>query len=208
MKYFTTLLSAIKLIAITAVFMPAISLFSLQSRAQTSSNNATSMALQERIEQQELRVKPLRAAIQPGTSTYALEKAQCWIDFSRHEALRNNPTRIPDQSLRKAQGILDALEAKTSPGAQLLDSALQVGATDSVAIPSMRKDLWQQFEAIKASRQFVCAAKEIACGEVMLVQAAHAHERIDWRYSRPYFGMAEDLLRSARQKVSACPVTP
>jgi hypothetical protein len=67
-----------------------------------------------------------------------------------------------------------------------------------------RKDLWNELAAVKASAQLRCAARAVACGEVMLVQAAHAHDRIDWRYAQPYFGMAQDRVREARNQALAC----
>ncbi len=186
---------AIKKIAAYAVFMPAICLFSLKIDAQTVPET-----LLQRIEVSSQRIAPARAKATDAQQRYALEKAQCWLDFSRHEALRNNPTQEPELAHQKVTQLLNALSVAAVPDASALDSSL---TSDD---KRMRNDLWAQLETIKTSKQMSCAVKEVACGEVMLVQAAHAHERIDWRYAQPYFGMAEDWVRAAKKQVIACPV--
>jgi hypothetical protein len=190
-------LLTIKRIASGAVFMPAIGLFSSQVSAQT-----TSEPLVKRIEASSQRVAPLRTKAKDTQQRYAVEKAQCWLDFSKHEALRNNPTQVPELALDKAIQLLSGLETGAALSSTALDSVL------SAQEGRMRNDLWTQLEAIKSSKQMSCAVKEIACTEVMLVQAAHAHARIDWRYAQPYFGMAEDGLRSAKSKAASCPTQP
>lgn len=153
---------------------------------------------QQRLDAQRL----LRANSPSGLSnTYIAEKAQCWLDFSRHEALRNNPTAVPGQAQEKAQALATALEAGDAPVANaLLDSVLPA----MPASQRMRNDLWLLLDAVKASSAMLCSAKAVACGEVMLVQAAHLHQRIDWRYARPYFGMAEDLVAQAQEQAKTC----
>ncbi len=153
---------------------------------------------QQRLDAQRL----LRANSPSGLSnTYIAEKAQCWLDFSRHEALRNNPSPVPGQAQEKAQALVAALEAGDAPVANaLLDSVLPA----MPASQRMRNDLWLLLDAVKASSAMLCSAKAVACGEVMLVQAAHLHQRIDWRYARPYFGMAEDLVAQAQEQAKTC----
>jgi hypothetical protein len=161
--------------------------------------------LVQRIAQSQQRLdaqRQLRANSPSGLSnTYIAEKAQCWLDFSRHEALRNNPSPVPAQAQEKAQGLVNALETGDAPVANaLLDSVLP----GMPASQRMRNDLWLRLDAIKATNAMLCSAKAVACGEVMLVQAAHLHQRIDWRYARPYFGMAEDLVSQAQGQAKAC----
>jgi hypothetical protein len=187
--------STIKSIAACAALIPAISLFSSEISAQMVTE-----PLIKRIEASSQRIAPVRAKAKDTQERYAVEKAQCWLDFSKHEALRNNPTQVPELAHQKAAQLLGALEAGSALAASVLNSELSGGDK------RMRNDLWVQLEAIKASKQMACAAKEVACSEVMLVQAAHAHERIDWRYAQPYFGMAEDGVRAAKKQVAACPV--
>ncbi|TAG26276.1 MAG: hypothetical protein EAZ37_09440 [Burkholderiales bacterium] len=187
--------NAINSIAACALSMPIFCLFSFEISAQTVSE-----ALIKRIEASSQRISPVRAKAIDTQQSYALEKAQCWLDFSKHEALRNNPTQVPELAHQKATQLLGALEAGSAPAAFALNSSL-LGDDKR-----MRNDLWAQLEVIKSSKQMACAAKEVACSEVMLVQAAHAHERIDWRYAQPYFGMAEDGVRAAKKQAAACPL--
>jgi hypothetical protein len=153
---------------------------------------------QQRLDaQRQLRAQTLSAI----SAVYITEKAQCWLDFSRHEALRNNPSPVPAQAQSKALALVDALEAGDSPlSPALLDSALP----GMPASQRMRNDLWARLDAVKTSNAMLCSAKAVACGEVMLVQAAHLHQRIDWRYARPYFGMAEDLAVHAQDQAKIC----
>jgi hypothetical protein len=189
--------STIKIIAARAVLLPAFCLFAAEISAQTVSE-----PLLMRIEASYQRITPARGKAKDTQQRYALEKAQCWLDFSRHEALRNNPTDIPELAYQKAAQLLQALDAGRALEPTALSSELAGRDT------RMRKDLWNELEAVKSSKQLSCAVKQVACGEVMLVQAVHAHERIDWRYAQPYFGMAEDWVRAAKQQALACPAQP
>jgi hypothetical protein len=153
--------------------------------------------------QQRLDAQRLHRANSPSglANTYIAEKAQCWLDFSRHEALRNNPSPVPAQAQEKAQALVNTLEAGDAPVTNtLLDSALPA----MPASQRMRNDLWLRLDAVKATSAMLCSAKAVACAEVMLVQAAHLHQRIDWRYARPYFGMAEDLVSQAQEQAKTC----
>jgi hypothetical protein len=135
------------------------------------------------------------------SNTYITEKAQCWLDFSRHEVLRNNPSSVPGHAHEKAHALVSALEAGDSVVQQdLLNSVLPTMPVSQ----RMRKDLWLQLDAIKATNAMICSAKAVGCAEVKLVQAAHLHERIDWRYARPYFAMAEDLVKQAQEQAKVC----
>jgi hypothetical protein len=174
--------------------------------AQNSPNPAAPTGtLVQRIAQSQQRLdlqRVLRANTQSAISnTYITEKAQCWLDFSRHEVLRNNPSAVPAQAQAKALALVDALEAGDAPvPPALLDSILPA----MPASQRMRNDLWLRLDAVKAGNAMLCSAKAVACGEVMLVQAAHLHQRIDWRYARPYFGMAEDLVSEAQEQAKIC----
>ena len=188
-------LFTIKSIALCAVLTPSIALFSSEMYAQVAPE-----ALQTRIESNLQRIALVKPKASDTQQRYAIEKAQCWLDFSKHEALRNNPTDISELAHGKALQLINAVDGGTALSAADLDSSLQKNAV------RMRSDLWAQLDIVKSSKQMACAVKAIACGEVMLVQAAHAHERLDWRYSQPYFGMAEDWVRTAKKQALACPV--
>ncbi len=183
----------IKNIAACAIFMPAICLFSSKINAQTVPET-----LLQRIEVSNQRIAPARVKAKDALQSYAVEKAQCWLDFSRHETLRNNLTQVPELAHQKATQVLNALSVAALPDTFALDSSLTKDDK------RMRNDLWAQLEVIKSSKQMSCAVKEVACGEVILVQAAHAYDRIDWRYAQPYFGMAEDWVRAAKKQATAC----
>jgi hypothetical protein len=191
---------------VAAALLGAAAIFCAPAAAQTTADNKPQAAtLLQRIAHTQLRLdaqRQLRAQSPSALSTaYMTEKAQCWLDFSRHEALRNNPNPVPAQAQSKALALVDALEAGDSPlSPALLDSSLP-GMPIS---QRMRNDLWSRLDAVKASSAMLCSAKAVACGEVMLVQAAHLHQRIDWRYARPYFGMAEDLASQAQEQAKTC----
>jgi hypothetical protein len=189
-----------------AMLCAAAVFYCTQAAAQTPLAAGTQTGtLVQRIAQSQQRLdaqRLLRANSASGLSnTYIAEKAQCWLDFSRHEALRNNPSPVPAQAQEKAQALVTALEAGDAPVANaLLDSVLPA----MPAAQRMRNDLWLRLDAIKATNAMLCSAKAVACAEVMLVQAAHLHQRIDWRYARPYFGMAEDLVTQAQEQAKVC----
>ena len=184
----------IKSIALCAVLMPAIALFPSEIYAQAAPD-----ALQTRIELSLQRIASVKPKAKDTQQRYAMEKAQCWLDFAKHEVLRNNPTDIAELAHGKALQLINAFDSGTTLSATELDSSLQKNTA------RMRGDLWAQLDSVKSSSQMACAVKAVACGEVMLVQAAHAHARIDWRYSQSYFGMAEDWVRSAKKQALACP---
>ncbi len=186
--------NTIKSIALCAALAAVISFFPSEIRAQTAPE-----ALTLRIESSLQRIASTKPKVKDMQQRYAMEKAQCWLDFSKHEVLRNNPTDISELALAKAVQLINAVDNGSAMSAADLDSSLQKNEM------RMRADLWAQLYSAKSSPQMACAVKAIACGEVMLVQAAHAHARIDWRYSQPYFAMAEDWVRTAKKQALACP---
>jgi hypothetical protein len=209
-------LNAIKYIAAGALFYWAGSLFGHKNEAWAQSALVSppvvTSSMAERIVQDQSRAKNLSASSSAGSvqRRYGLEKAQCWLGFAQHEVLRNNPTQVPELAWFKAHQLVNLLE---QPGSILsavqLDSVLLGDASSRLgniapAVQVMRKDLWQQLDSIKNSPALSCSAKAVACAEVMLVQAAHAHDRIDWRYAKPYFGMAEDGVRLAVSQAKSC----
>jgi hypothetical protein len=190
----------IKLIAASALSIWAQGTFS-----QENATKSEPTSLLQRIDASAQRLNAQRHQTSQALPLYALEKAQCWLDFARHEDLRNNRTLVPELAWRKAQEIIErSPTAALTVTDAILDSKLVQTGSDAPQVPIMRKDLWAQLGTLKSGAQLQCTAKAVACGEVMLVQAAHAHERIDWRYANPYFGMAEDFVRQARQQAAVC----
>ena len=137
-------------------------------------------------------------------SNYDMAKAQCWVDVSFHEYSRNDRSPFPDESIKQAEGIIEALENGTTPPAAtpLINDATR-----------LRPDLWTRLDAIKGAPVLECAAQEVACAEVELVHAGNEYKQFGWRHANPYVEMAEDLVAAADEHAAHCeapppPVTP
>jgi outer membrane protein OmpA-like peptidoglycan-associated protein len=132
-------------------------------------------------------------------SGYDMAKAQCWVDVSFHEYSRNDRSPFPDESIKQAEGIIEALENGTTPpqATPLINDATR-----------LRPDLWARLDAIKGAPVLECAAQEVACAEVELVHAGNEYKQFGWRHANPYVEMAEDLVAAADEHAAHCEPPP
>lgn len=131
-------------------------------------------------------------------SFYPLAKAQCWLDSAKTQYHENDRTGYIEESMSESQKIIQALEANKSA---------KVGFdTPHVARSTrLRDDLWEALSAFKSNAPtLACNARTVACAEVRLVRAGHAHEQTGWRAATPHVMMAEDGLRRAAQEAASC----
>ena len=132
-------------------------------------------------------------------SGYDMAKAQCWVDVSFHEYSRNDRSSFPDESIKQAEGIIEALENNTTPpsATPLISDATR-----------LRPDLWARLDAIKGAPVLECAAQAVACAEVELAHAGTEYRQFGWRHANPYVEMAEDLVAEADQQAAHCEPPP
>jgi len=72
----------------------------------------------------------------------------------------------------------------------------------------LRADLWDRLKVIHGTPGFACAAQKVACGEVELVHAGNEFNQQQWRHSKPYIQIAEDLVNEAETAARLCGVDP
>src|SRR5690606_23398084 len=72
----------------------------------------------------------------------------------------------------------------------------------------LRDDLWQRLRAIHGTPGFECAQQKVACGEVELVHAGNEFNQQQWRHSKPYIQIAEDLVNDAEALARQCGAGP
>jgi OmpA-OmpF porin, OOP family len=129
--------------------------------------------------------------------SYALAKAQCWLDVSFHEYSRNDRSAFPAAAWLESHKISEELAATgTSPSS--LATPLVNDAT------RLRPDLWDSLERTKSSEGAACAAALAACAEVELVHAGNEHRQIGWRHAKPYVQIAEDHVAEAALAAEHC----
>ncbi|MGV8960176.1 MAG: OmpA family protein [Stenotrophomonas sp.] len=131
---------------------------------------------------------------------YHLSKAQCWLDVSFHEYTRNDRSGFPQEALSESEKLIVDMENGVSPIPT--DTALVNGAK------YLRADLWQRLKLIHGTPGFVCAQQKVACGEVELVHAGNEFNQQQWRHSKPYIQIAEDLVNEAETAARLCGVDP
>ncbi len=147
-------------------------------------------AMQGRIQAVNERGRPI--------SDYHLSKAQCWLDTSFHEYTRNDRSSFPQDALTESEKLIESMESGVS---QLsTDTALINGAKH------LRDDLWQRLKAIHGTPGFACAQPKVACGEVELVHAGNEFNQQQFRHSKPYIQIAEDLVNDAEALSRQCGV--
>ena len=145
----------------------------------------------------QLRLRKLNEA-GVGQNTYALAKAQCWLDTAKTQYAENDRTGYVEESLTEAVKISQALEADKSAVAGV-DTPLIARST------RLRDDLWARLGSFKnQSSTLSCNAKTVACAEVRLVRAGHAEEQTGWRQATPHIQMVEDALRTAKIEADNC----
>ena len=131
---------------------------------------------------------------------YHLSKAQCWLDVSFHEYTRNDRSAFPQEALTESEKLIVDMENGVSPIPT--DTALVNDAK------YLRADLWQRLKVIHGTPGFACAAQKVACGEVELVHAGNEFNQQQWRHSKPYIQIAEDLVNEAEAAARLCGVDP
>ena len=143
------------------------------------------------------RIQALNDAGRP-VRDYALSKAQCWLDVSFHEYTRNDRSAFPQGALTESEKLIVDMENGVSPIPT--DTALVNDAK------YLRDDLWQRLKAIHGTPGFACAMQQVACGEVELVHAGNEFNQQQWRHSKPYIQIAEDLVNDAEAAARQCAV--
>lgn len=143
------------------------------------------------------RIKALNDAGRP-VRDYHLSKAQCWLDVSFHEYTRNDRSAFPQEALTESEKLIVGMERGVSP--LPTDTPLVNGAA------RVREDLWQRLGAIHGTSGFECAQQAVACGEVELVHAGNEFNQQQWRHSKPYIQIAEDLVSDAEALARQCGV--
>jgi len=127
---------------------------------------------------------------------YALSKAQCWLDVSFHEYTRNDRSAFPQGALSESEKLVQLMEqgATTIPTETPLVNDAKY----------LRDDLWQRLRALHGTAGFSCAQQAAACGEVELVHAGNEFNQQQWRHSKPYIQIAEDLVNDAEALARQC----
>lgn len=131
---------------------------------------------------------------------YHLSKAQCWLDVSFHEYTRNDRSAFPQEALTESEKLIVDMEKGVSPIPT--DTALVNNAK------YLRDDLWQRLKVIHGTPGFSCAQQKVACGEVELVHAGNEFNQQQWRHSKPYIQIAEDLVNEAEALARQCDIGP
>lgn len=131
---------------------------------------------------------------------YHLSKAQCWLDVSFHEYSRNDRSDFPQLALDESVKLIDGMERGVSP--MPTDTPLVNDAR------RLREDLWKRLGVIHGTPGFECAQQAVACGEVELVHAGNEFNQQQWRHSKPYIQIAEDLTNDAEALARQCVVEP
>ncbi len=131
---------------------------------------------------------------------YHLSKAQCWLDVSFHEYSRNDRSAFPQQALTEADKLIVGMEQGVTPL-----------PTDTPLVNEakyLRDDLSQRLRVLHGSPGFACAQQQVACGEVELVHAGNEFNQQQWRHSKPYIQIAEELVNDAEALARQCSVGP
>jgi len=141
------------------------------------------------------RIQALNDAGRP-IRDYHLSKAQCWLDVSFHEYTRNDRSAFPQEALTESEKLVVGMEQGVDP--LPTDTPLVNGAK------YLRDDLWKRLRVIHGTPGFACAQQAVACGEVELVHAGNEFNQQQWRHSKPYIQIAEDLVNDAEALARQC----
>lgn len=145
------------------------------------------------------RIKSLNDAGRP-VREYGMAKAQCWLDVSFHEYTRNDRSNFPQEALTESERLIVDMENGVAP--LPIETSLVNNAK------YLRDDLWQRLRAIHGTPGFECAQQAVACGEVELVHAGNEFNQQQWRHSKPYIQIAEDLVNDAEALARQCGAAP
>ncbi|WP_312320034.1 OmpA family protein [Stenotrophomonas sp.] len=131
---------------------------------------------------------------------YHLAKAQCWLDVSFHEYSRNDRSDFPQLALTESEKLINGMEQGVQP--MPTDTPLVNNAK------YLRDDLWQRLRVLHGTPGFMCAQQQVACGEVELVHAGNEFNQQQWRHSKPYIQIAEELVNDAEAAARQCAAAP
>ncbi|HDS1039121.1 TPA: OmpA family protein [Stenotrophomonas maltophilia] len=190
--------SALAAAALLALAGSASAQTTLAAPAQRITDQAIHADLQA-YERTQGRIQALNDGGRP-VRDYHLSKAQCWLDVSFHEYTRNDRSDFPQQALAESEKLIAGMEAGQSP--LPMDTPLVNNAKH------LRDDLWQRLRALQGAPGFMCAQQKAACGEVELVHAGNEFNQQQWRHSKPYIQIAEDLVNDAEAAARQCDAGP
>ncbi|RYG13584.1 MAG: hypothetical protein EON92_05040, partial [Burkholderiales bacterium] len=131
-------------------------------------------------------------------ANFSLAKAQCWLDSAYTQRSENDRTGYVEEAVAEADRIVGALQA---------DPTTDAGRNTPLIARStrLRQDLWTQLDSMNArGNAQACNARTVACGQVRLVRAGHAHEQTGWRAATPFIQMAEDAVQRGRAEAAQC----
>ena len=188
-----------KLVLALAFSLSALTASAQQTQLAPAAARITDEAIHADLgsyEQTQLRIKALNDAGRP-VRDYHLSKAQCWLDVSFHEYSRNDRSAFPQEALTESEKLIVGMEQGVNP--LPTDTPLVNGAA------RVREDLWKRLGAIHGTPGFVCAQQAVACGEVELVHAGNEFNQQQWRHSKPYIQIAEDMVNDAEALSRMCP---
>lgn len=132
------------------------------------------------------------------STNFSLAKAQCWLDSAYTQRSENDRTGYVQEAVAEAARIAGALEA---------DRNTDAGRSTPLIARStrLREDLWTRLDGMGArGNAHACNARTVACGQVRLVRAGHAHEQTGWRAATPFIQMAEDALERGAAEAAQC----
>jgi OmpA-OmpF porin, OOP family len=185
------------------VFFGTMPLFAQSSESAASNLERSIQANYQGYQIQQAAIQALNDSGKYPVGSYALAKAQCWLDVSFHEFTRNDRSQFVPQALAESVKLTQAMKYEPSTVAQLAAQTALINNTDKV-----RQDLWARAEQVKLSVGFGgynnCAEKLVACAEVELVHASNEYKQQGWRHSRPYIQIAEDNLNQAAMASNQC----
>jgi OmpA-OmpF porin, OOP family len=154
---------------------------------------------------QQGQIKALNDSGKFPVASYSLAKAQCWLDVSLHEYTRNDRSNFPVQAFAESAKITDYLKQNGNEAGASNPANATPLVNDAAKV---RPDLWAALQALKVSEGFKCAAQKTACAEVELVHAGNEQNQQQWRHSKPYVQIAEDLTADAQKAAAACVPPP
>jgi outer membrane protein OmpA-like peptidoglycan-associated protein len=148
-------------------------------------------------EAQEQQIKQLNDTGRHPLASFALAKAQCWLDVSFHEFTRNDRSSFPREALEQSHRITEELGSSGTSS-----SALQTPLVNGAA--RLRPDLWDRLDGLSHAAGLSCGAALVACAQVELVHAGNEYRQIGWRHARPYVQIAEDKTGEAGTAIARC----
>jgi outer membrane protein OmpA-like peptidoglycan-associated protein len=158
-------------------------------------DDAADTALHQQITDLQRRAEQALAGAS-GTALYRPAKALAWLDLALHELYEEDRAGIIEHSVAEAERLL----APGTPEAGF-------DTPHDRSSERIRADLWTRAAEMRASRQFACAAREIAQLEVQLVWAGHEKWESGWAHARPAMEVAENLAYEAEMAQRACNAT-